>query len=259
MFVKAVGPDINPDSAGIHRRELRIISRMPEDVPAPRLLWSLDEGEGGWVALAFEDIEGAHPRQPWDLRELDRVLEALVALGDRLTPSPLPEGVAPRAADVFPHNGWRTLRDDRHRRQSLAPWFRSNLDRLAELELAAPEAVAGDTLVHFDIRADNLLLTPDRVWFLDWPHACVGAAWIDVIVTAPSVAMQGGPPPEEVIVAHPACRTADPDRVTAVVAAVAGFFTEWGSRPPPPGLPTLRAFQEAQASVARDWLLRRLG
>ena len=56
VFVKAVGPDINPDSAGIHRRELRIISGMPEDVPAPRLLWSLDEDEGGWVALAFEDI-----------------------------------------------------------------------------------------------------------------------------------------------------------------------------------------------------------
>ncbi len=259
VFVKAVGPDINPDSAGIHRRELRIISRMPEDVPAPRLLWSRDEGEGGWVALAFEDIEGEHPRQPWDLRELERVLEGLVALGERLTPSPLPAGVAPDASDAFPNDGWRNLRDDPHRQRSLAPWFRSNLDRLAELERAVPDAVKGDTLVHFDIRADNLLLTPDRVWFLDWPHAFVGAAWIDVIVMAPSVTMQGGPPPEEVVAAHPACRTAAPDDVTAVVAALAGLFTEWGSRPPPPGLPTLRPFQQAQASVARDWLLRRLG
>ncbi|MXZ88788.1 MAG: aminoglycoside phosphotransferase family protein [Dehalococcoidia bacterium] len=259
VFVKAVGPDINPDSAGIHRREIAVISGMPEDVSAPRLLWSLDEGEGGWVALAFEDIEGEHPRQPWDLRQLDRILDALVRLGDRLTPSPLLPEAAPRASASFPQTCWTILRDEKgHRRRALAPWFRQNLDRLADLEAKIPEAVEGDTLVHFDIRADNILLTDDRVWFLDWPHACVGAAWVDVVVMAPSVTMQGGPPPEEIVAAHPAWRAADPDDVTAVVAALAGAFTEWGSRLPPPGLPNLRAFQQAQGAVARDWLLRRL-
>lgn len=259
VFVKAVGPDINPDSAGIHRREIRIVSGMPADVPVPRLLWSHDEGEDGWVALAFEEIEGEHPHQPWDLRELDRVLDALVRLGERLTPCPLSEGVAPPAGELFPHDGWRILRDDLHRQRRLAPWFLRNLDLLADLEARIPEAVAGETLVHFDVRADNLLLSPDRVWFLDWPHGCVGAAWVDVMVMAPSVTMQGGPPPEEVVAAHPACRAADPDHVTVVVAALAGYWTDWGSRPPPPGLPTVRAFQQAQGAVARDWLLRRLG
>ena len=194
VFVKAVGPDLNADSAGIHRRELRIISEMPDDVPAPTLLWSHDEGEGGWVALAFEDIEGQHPRQPWDLRELERVLGALVRLGKRLTPSPLPPGTAWSAAQAFPQTGWRVLRDEEgHRPRSLAPWFRDNLGWLARLEAGVPEAVEGDTLLHMDVRADNLLLTPERVWFLDWPHAVVGAAWVDVVVMAPSVTMQGGP------------------------------------------------------------------
>ena len=260
VFVKAVGPRLNPDSAGIRRRELRIISVMPADVPTPRLLWSHDEGEDGWVALASEDIEGRHPHQPWDLRELDRVLDALVRLGERLTPSPLEPGVASSASYSFPRTGWRTLHEEGGQRpRRLAPWFHRNLDRLAELEAGVPEAVAGETLLHLDIRADNLLLTPEQVWFLDWPNACVGAAWVDVVVMAPSVTMQGGPPPEEVVAAHPACRAADPVKVTAVVAALAGAFTEWGSQPPPPGLPTVRAFQNAQASVARDWLLRRLG
>ena len=259
FFVKAVGPDLNPDSAGIYRREIRIVSGMPDGVPVPRLLWSHDEGENGWVALAFEDIAGEHPRQPWDLRELDRVLEALVRLGERLTPCPLPGGVALPAGEVLPHDGWLTLRGDVHRQRRLAPWFLRNLDLLVELEARTPEAAAGDTLVHFDVRADNLLLTPERVWFLDWPHACTGAAWVDVITFAPSVTMQGGPPPEEVVAAHPACRAADPEHVTVVVAALAGYWTDWGSRPPPPGLPTVRAFQEAQGAVARDWLLRRVG
>ncbi len=260
VFVKAVGPDINPDSAGFHRREIRVMEHMPADAPVPPLRWSRDEGEGGWVALAFEDVEGEHPRQPWDLRELDRVLDALVRLGERLTPSPLPAGRVPAATGEFPRTGWRTLRDEGGRRRArLAPWFRNNLDRLAELEADAGEAVAGETLLNFDARADNLLLTPERVWFLDWPHACVGAAWADALIMAPSVTMQGGPPPEEVVAAHPGWRAAAPGALTAAVAALAGAYTEWGSRPPPPGLPTLRAFQQAQASVARDWLLRRLG
>jgi hypothetical protein len=109
------------------------------------------------------------------------------------------------------------------------------------------------------VRADNILLTDDRVWFVDWPHACVGAAWVDVVCFAPSVAMQGGPTPEEVIARHPACRTAEPAEITATVAALAGYFTHRALQPPPPGLPTVRAFQAAQGVVARRWLAQRTG
>ena len=56
-FVKAVGPEPNPDSPGIHRGEARIMAALPRIAPAPRLLWSLDRH--GWVALAFEDVAGA--------------------------------------------------------------------------------------------------------------------------------------------------------------------------------------------------------
>src|SRR5262249_50391011 len=119
---------------------------------------------------------------------------------------------------------------------------------LAELEARAPDAVAGDTLLHFDLRADNILLGADYVWFVDWPHACVGAAWLDMVTFAPSIRMQGGPPPEDVIERHPAYRAADPAYVTAAIAAVAGFFIRGSLQPPPPGLPTLRAFQAARAS-----------
>jgi hypothetical protein len=73
------------------------------------------------------------------------------------------------------------------------------------------------------------------------------------------VTMQGGPPPEEVIARHPACPLADPDAITAAVAALAGYFTHRALQPPPPGLPTLRAFQEAQGAVAREWLAQRTG
>ena len=35
-----------------------------------------------------------------------------------------------------------------------------------------------------------------RTMFVDWPHACIGAAFVDIVFLAPSVTMQGGPRPE---------------------------------------------------------------
>src|SRR4051794_15014192 len=96
----------------------------------------------------------------------------------------------------------------------------------------------------------------ERVFVVDWPHACVGEAWVELVCFAPRVAMQGGPPPEALLARYLAGQPAGPAAITAAVAAVAGFFT---SRvlPPPPGLPTLRAFQAAQGAVARRRLARR--
>jgi hypothetical protein len=75
----------------------------------------------------------------------------------------------------------------------------------------------------------------------------------------PSVHMQGGPPPETLFDNHPVARQADPDTVTTVLAALAGFFVWQGRQPAPPGLPTLREFQAAQGSAALAWLRTRTG
>jgi Ser/Thr protein kinase RdoA (MazF antagonist) len=76
-------------------------------------------------------------------------------------------------------------------------WSLRHLDRLAALGAEAA-AAAGETLLHLDLRADNMLLTPDRA-VVDWPHARVGTPWVDLLFFAPSVAMQGGPPPEDLL------------------------------------------------------------
>jgi thiamine kinase-like enzyme len=224
--------------------------------PVPRLRWSYDEGDDGWVLLLFEDVEGRHPREPWREKELTRVLETLRQLARELTPSPLP---LVSAGDRFERGicGWRSLQQEPP--AALDDWSRRHLNALATLEAAAPAAVAGNTLLHFDMRADNLLLTPERVFLVDWPHAGVGAAWVDLVCFAPSVEMQGGPAPEDLLDRYLAGRTADPDAITAAIASLAGFFTAGALQPPPPGLPTLRAFQAAQGAVARRWLAQRTG
>ena len=260
MFVKAAGPEPNPIATSLYRREARIVAALPAGVPVPRLLWQYDPGSGGWVVLVFEDVQHRHPAQPWRLDELDLVRTALVGLAADLTPSPLPAGIVGTANEQFGGrlSGWRRLRYERPSRLSgLDEWSTRHLEQLVELEAAAESAVGGNTLLHLDVRADNILITPERVWFVDWPEACVGAAWIDMVFFAPSVTMQGGPSPEDVIARHPACQAADADDLTVAVAAVAGYFTYRALQPPAPGLPTLRAFQAAQGAVAREWLAER--
>jgi aminoglycoside phosphotransferase (APT) family kinase protein len=223
------------------------------------MLWSYDEGADGWVALVLEDVEGRQPAVPWVPEELDRVMACLVGLTDALTPSPLTVEQAGRAESwgVVTGGWWALL--GRERRNRLDAWTRRHLDALVGLEARAAAAVAGETLLHLDLRDDNLLLTPDRVVVLDWTHARIGAPWLDVVLLAPSVAMQGGPDPESLIVRHPATRAADPEAVTAAVAAIAGSLTYGGKQAPPPGLPTLPAFMEAQGAEARRWLRARTG
>lgn len=254
VFAKAVGPEPNPDSPELHRREARVAAALPPETPAPQFLFSLDNGE--WVALVFEDVAGHEPQLPWRADELARVLDGLTDLAEALTPPPLEAQTAAEAYDELLH-GWRTLAAEGG--AEIDPWAAERLVELAELEARWGEAAAGGTLVHGDIRADNILLTSERVVFVDWPHACVGAEWLDLPLLLPSVAMQGGPPPWEVFDAHPLGRDAPPDAVLPVVAALAGFFVQRCVLPPPPGLSTLRAFQRGQAIEALAWLRRSLG
>jgi aminoglycoside phosphotransferase (APT) family kinase protein len=255
-FVKAVG-DANPDSPDIHREEARIAAALPPATPAPRLLSFLDSD--GWVILVLEDIEGRTPAMPWRPAELDRVLAAMADLAGALTPAPID---APSVADRltgFGH-GWRELaRSGPAGTGGLEPWATARFEDLIDLESRWADAAAGMSLIHADIRADNVLLTGDRVVFVDWPWASRAASWLDLVAMLPSIAMQGGPAPEQIMARHPVGRGADPDAVTSVVAMLAGSFLWLGGRPDPPGLPTLRAFQRAQGQVALTWLRERTG
>jgi aminoglycoside phosphotransferase (APT) family kinase protein len=244
----------------MHRREARIAAALPRAVPTPRFLWSYDDGD--WVAMAFEDVDGWTPVTPWRAQELSRVLTAVTQLVESLTPAPIAvETIAERLHE--PLQGWRTLhlaaRAKSDDLRDLPDWARRNLARLAALESEWEAASAGETLLHFDLRADNVVLTADRVLVVDWPHASLGAGWMELLQILPSIAMQGGPKPWEIFDSHPLGRHAPERAVTAVLAAVAGYFVRQSRLPAPPGLPTVRAFQRDQGIPAVEWLMRRTG
>jgi hypothetical protein len=254
VFLKAVSEAVNPDSHHMHRREGRIVAALPSTAPVPRLRWAYDQR--GWVALCFDDVDGRHPSMPWTEHDLSLVVDALKRLSEDLTPSPIEVEVT--AADALIHeiHGWRRALD--RGETNMDPWCLRNLERLASLEAKAPAASRGNTLLQFDARADNILIAGERVYIVDWPHARIGAAWIEWLAMAPSVAMQGGPPPED-FMARFEMSQAEKEDVDAVLCSIAGYFTVRALDPPPPGIPTVRAFQAAQGVVAVAWLRRRLG
>lgn len=263
VFVKAVSPEQNPESPQLARAEVRAAAALPPEVPAPRLLWS--DIDGDWVLLGFEVASGRPPQLPWRPAELAVVLTALDTLA---TTAPLPGHRLPTTAEQLGDDftGWRTLvarpTDELKRLTARAgetgAWMFEHRDLLVAWESEAPAACAGTSLVHGDLRADNVLIDHDhdhgRVAIIDWPHLSVGAPWLDLAFMLPSIAMQGGGDPQDIFWSRPVSRGVEPAELRAVVAAVAGYFANGALQPAPVGIPNLRRFQGAQSEHAIAWL-----
>lgn len=254
VFLKAVNADRNPDSPGLHRREAQVLAALPADVPAPRLKWTYDDGD--WVALLIEAVPGRLPTQPWLEEELAVFVDTAERLTCLLDPAPL---TAPRLVERYAEafTGWRKLAGQPGGGDALDPWAQARLGWLAEFEQTWPLAADGQALLHMDLRSDNVLLTGSSAVVVDWPHVCQGAAWVDLLAALPSIAMHGGGDPQQLWQRYRPARDVDPAAVTAVLAAVTGFFLHLSRQPPPLNLPRVRAFQRAQGEAALAWLRRR--
>jgi hypothetical protein len=251
-FVKAVSPAQNSRSRELLCAEAGISALLPAWIPAPRLLGCYDNGY--WIALALEDIDGRHPRTPWVSGELEAVLATLRTLAARGTPSPLADlpSAVEMVADQF--EGWRRIAEDPP--ADLHPWAAPRLPELVALADRGRVAVAGATLTHLDVRADNLLIgRAGAVTLVDWPWACRGAAWLDTLLLLINVRLYGGHDTDALLARH---ARADPADLTGALAGFAGFLADVSRRPAPPGLPTVRACQRAQHEVVLGWVRARL-
>jgi hypothetical protein len=256
-FIKCVSAEQNPRTPDMHRREAAVSAALPDGLPVPRLLHAVDDGT--WVTLVFEEIDGVPPDLPWALADLAATFRALDELAARTTPCPVAglPSFAERHREAFA--GFRRFAEGVTPTARVDKWTLRHLDLLASLESEWETAAAGDTLVHSDVRADNLLVRPDgEVVVVDWPHACVGAPWLDKLCMMPSVGLDGGPDPAEVDARLQPLAGVDAGLVNRVLVGLTGYFTHQGCLPDPPGLPTVRPFQRAQGAVARRWLAGRL-
>lgn len=255
VFVKAVGTVLNEHSPSIHRKEAANTAGLPPEVPSPALIGTFDDGE--WVALILADVEGRAPGIPWSLAELTIVLDALLDLAR----TPVPQSLAHlpllehELRDAF--DGWARVRDDEP--ESCDPWILENLDALESLAAQGLKDLGGSSLVHTDIRADNILITDtNKAFLVDWPWACIGAGWMDGLSLLINARLFDADfDVESVLASHPVFSEVPPSSVDGALSGLGAYFIDTARQPPPPGLPTVRAFQQQQGDAVIAWLQQR--
>ncbi|MFC6706005.1 aminoglycoside phosphotransferase family protein [Flexivirga alba] len=246
-FVKACGPELNPITPELLRDEARILAALPGHPSLPRLLDVYDDGE--WVALLIEDLPGAVPDVPWsadNLRRASGVLSAVRPVLDEVASEWVP--LATESAPILT-DGWKLLAD---RLDQVDPWWAKHHDQLAGYAERAATLIDGKALLHWDVRADNLIFGTDRDVVIDWGQVRRGAPWMDHAMLAMDCAMSGSELSAATFFAQePALAERDPSDLTSLMAAAAMTFAARSMDDPPPGLPTIPATRARWAENLR--------
>ncbi|WP_204003637.1 phosphotransferase [Micromonospora lutea] len=251
-FVKAVDAQLWPVEASHYRAEAEVAGRLPEGLPVPRLLNRHDDGR--WVILVFEQVDGVAPGQPWTASQIRRVVAQAVAFAQATTPSPI----------ELPHDhprlgGWAGISLDASsiaRLHTVSTWASHHLEQLTAIEQQGLQAAQGDSLVHCDLYPHNVLLSGDRVTFVDWPHARLGTPVIDLIALLTGMAADGIDPEPHLHTALPALNC-PPASFDAILAAHTGFLMAGALAPMPTGLQAITKEKLRLATAATQWLQHR--
>jgi hypothetical protein len=250
-FVKAASVKAQRMFADSYREEARKLAALPASVPAPRLLWHLDDD---WVALGIEYVAGRAPQRPWQQADLDALLDALETVADVLTPAPDGLALDEAAADFASLlEGWPTIRETR---TDLDPALLVEAEALAR---RYAEICAGDTLVHTDIRSDNVLIDSDgRAQICDWNWPVRGSAWFDSF--AALIGPRGeGIDVDRVLAERRLFQGVDPELFDINLGLYVGYFFFQSTQPVPPTSPHIRDHQRWQGEVCWEWLAERRG
>jgi hypothetical protein len=251
VFVKGV-PANHPMIRAYHA-EAYNSGALPEGTPAPLLLGTVDDE---WFLLVFEDIDGDHPDLSPGSADIHALMYGVHEARRLLTPSPLPRLASADAVFGIQLAGWTHLSS--RPPHDLDLWARRNLDKLAAVESAWRPWSAGDTMLHMDLRPDNVLIRRDdgRAVIVDWAHAVCGAPWLELANLVPHLIVAGHQPAEAELAAlqGPAMAGVPAWAITGFAAAVAGYWAAASRQPSPPGAYGLRAFQASAAAAALAWV-----
>ena len=267
VFAKA-GSSANPHLLSAYAQEAVVLSALPREVPAPRLVGSASLREGqaderAWRVVVTEVAPGRMPH-PWTETDLAAVHDACVASAAALTPAPaamelpgMPEdyGREPETLGCF-----AALAAGELPLTSRQPaWVMDRLPELQALVDGSAAHLSGGTANHCDLRADNVLVDGARALFVDWNWLCVGPPWTDFVGVLP-LARADGVDVDVWLARSELTRGVDPESVDAWLAAVAAYMLSNADQPVwPGGTPTVRIHQRRYARTFLDWLGERRG
>lgn len=240
IFVKSAD---EPVLAGWLRREHEVYAALEGDFLPKLVGW---DDDGARPLLALEDLSDADWTPRWEPARVAAVLDALREIAAAVPPP----NTAP-VRETFPQlwGRWREVEASPEAFLSLglrdAAWLERSLPTIIEVAEAAE--VEGDRVCHFDVRSDNMCFRDGRAVLVDWNWVSLGNPEMDIAAWLPSMCVEGGPPPWEVL----------PEAVP-LAAFGAGLWAAVAGLPPPATAPGVREVQRQQLAVALDWIDREL-
>ena len=231
-----------PHTVRALQQENRVYQALSAPFLARHLGW---EDDPIHPILLLEDLSNAFWPPPWEEKRIMQVLAAM----EQVWSSSLVD--VPRMADLDSiWDGWRQVAEGPAPFLSLGiaseKWLRQALDTL--LAIDAAEVVNGRSLLHFDLRSDNICFQQNRALIIDWNLVCLGNPQVDLGFWLPSLQAEGGPAPEILL----------PD-AGAIAGLVSGFFAARAGLPAIPDAPRVRNIQRVQLKTALPWAVRTLG
>jgi hypothetical protein len=268
-FFKAASPGSTAFARVAHLREERVYEELRDRIGdwCPRRIASFKVDD--WRVLLLEDI-GAKSAPPWTPGLTRRVAQGLGRFHASTAGYQLPDwiprpdthpamGVQPAAWSFPPDDVSRLAGIAANREREAEAWLKAHLPMLRDAAATIADARFAQTLLHVDVRSDNLRWTNGRLYLFDWPHVGVGPPEFDAAAFAQTVPIEGGPTEEEVMAWYAEAWPVDPAALDAAVASIAGYFANHAWAPELPELPRVRTFQRQQLTVTLRWAARRLG
>lgn len=245
-FLKAA---VDENTAIWLRSEHQIYSHVSGDFMPQFLGWHDDE----LPVLFIEDLSACHWPPPWTNAQIEAVRDALHQLAATPVADAL-QSTLPRMEEYHKGKaglpGWKDVAANTQPFLGLNFCSASWLEKCLPILMAAASAaqLRGESLVHNDIRSDNLCFRDGQAILVDWNWARIGNPLFDVAAWLPSLHSEGGPRPEDVM----------PHGATEIASFMSGYWASQAGRPPYPNAPRVRPLQLQCLKSALPWAVRAL-
>ncbi|TCO23201.1 phosphotransferase family enzyme [Kribbella steppae] len=264
VFIKASDDTLHSYRA--YQREAEVVPQLPGAIQVPAIVASAhaSDGDRQWFAVVSEWVAGRMPGAPWTAGDFAQVTATCERIAEVMDPSPL-DGLQSFLKDLDENDSplqtpARILADEAPLPTGLQPWVPKILPELVDLIQLAPEAFAGESATHGDLRPDNMLIDADGTcWTFDWNWLALGPPWMDWVGLLP-VAQHHGIDTIAAIHTSPLTDGVPAEYLDCYIAAVAAYMMKNADAPPPFGCtPALREHQRYYAWTFLDWLAVRRG
>lgn len=271
IFAKAA-PESDDFIYPAYLREAAVLAVLPGGLPVPRLIAaesltvdsSVDSAGSGaqtWQLMCFEAIDGYMPGAPWTETDLEAAHDSLVRVQAGLAELPPELAGGPMAAGFSEDTAISGVLDRLSRTGTpsfLPDLSAGQLRDMQQLSDASGEALAGDAVLHNDLRADNVIMRREdsTALFCDWNFLSTGPEWVDWVALLPYVRPHGIDV-ESWLQRSPLSAGVDAERIDSWLAVLGAYMIHHGSQPDVPTSPLLRAHGRYTAMLIIEWLAER--